>query len=96
MGHATRHPLAGTDVMLTSEHHPVTPVHVDDWLDHMPSSLPTALATPAALQAMWDDDEDLIYGHIGSVGVIIHASEVGWVAWGQVHAPALLAVWKDA
>lgn len=94
--HERRHPLAGVDVMLLSDEHPVSPVHIDDWLDHVQATvLPTAAATPAALTAMWDDDEDVVYGHIGSLGVIVHVSEIGWIVHGYVHAADLLAAWKE-
>lgn len=96
LAHTRPHPLRGEDVELTSPDAPTTPLRVDDWLDREPRHLPTAYTTPAALRAMWDGDRDLVYGHIGSLGVIVHASELGWLAPRVASAACLLRSWAEA
>lgn len=95
MAHENKHPLAGTDVVLVCEGATTSPVHIDDWLDRITTrEMPTALATRTALAALWDGDECLVYGHIGSLGVIAHAADLGYVVPEHTTAADLLALWE--
>lgn len=94
--HPRPHPLHGADVHLYTPGAPTTPLRVDDWLDRVPRQLPTAYATPTALEAMWDGEDSLVYGHIGSLGVIVHVSEIGWLEGRAASAARLLRSWVES
>lgn len=82
--HRTAHPLAGESLALKCPDAPVTPVLIEDWLDRVPDDSPTALATPAALASLMEGDgEPVIYGHIGSLAVLVHASDLSHVVPAQ-------------
>lgn len=86
MIHTEPHPLAGctVDVEIKGA---TQPFHLEDWWDRiaggswMNSGAIAAFAygIRAGLEGLPMDDE-VVYGHIGSLGHLIHASELGAVS----------------
>lgn len=94
MTHSNRHPLAGNMVTVKMQNglsgKDVSPVTyefwLEDWWDRLTgSSWKHAVGNPAALKyAMRSGftglptDDEVVYGKIGGLGHLVHASEINW------------------
>lgn len=87
--HTEAHPDAGQTVNVLISTHPTLPpgVHqfvIEGWWDHLTqSSWMYAQGNPAALiyavhsgMAQLPIDDEVLYGHIGGAGVLLHVSEI--------------------
>lgn len=79
--HPERHPLAGATVTIKSGQHKDSEYHIEDWWDRLSGgSWMDATGNMAALQYSirargLPMDNEVVYGHIGSFGYLIHVSE---------------------
>lgn len=84
--HGATHPLALQCVRLVGADVPRTPCRVEDWVDRVRDRLgdQTAIASPAALSALWDEQRDgdapVVAGYVGHQLVLVHVQELGQVA----------------
>lgn len=85
--HIQPHPLAGRTVMVAAGEFEGQQYRLEDWWDKLTGGSwgdaagnPAAIdyAIRAALEGMPGDDE-VVYGHIGSFGKLIHVSQLGEV-----------------
>jgi hypothetical protein len=87
MMHTESHPMSGQDVKVAlANHRPITleSFTVEDWWDKLTGgSWMFAEGNPAAMiYAMRSGisglplDDEVIYGHIGGIGCLVHVSEI--------------------